>query len=87
MKHAAAQSAHSAPTTVSGRAGQPVHLAQSTPASESSSAVAAYDNRPFFARALDFGLKNGIIDSEKLEAMRVDGAKGVVQIADFFGTS
>ena len=87
MKHAAAQSAHSAPTTVSGRAGQPVHLAQSTPASESSSAVAAYDNRPFFARALDFGLKNGIIDSEKLEAMRVDGAKGVVQIADFFGTA
>ena len=54
---------------------------------EAASAVAIYDTRPYFARALDFGLKNGIIDSEKLEAMRVDGAKGVVQIADFFGTS
>ena len=49
--------------------------------------VANYDSRPFFARALDFGLRNGIIESDKLEAMRTDGAKGIVQIADFFGTS
>jgi len=49
--------------------------------------VAAYDDRPYFARALDHGLKNGIIDSEKLEAMRTEGAKGIVQIADFFGTA
>ena len=50
-------------------------------------AVATYDDRPFFARVLDHGLANGIIDSEKLDAMRNDGAKGIVQIADFFGTS
>lgn len=50
-------------------------------------ALATYDDRPYFARALDYGLANGIIDSEKLDAMRVDGAKGIVQIADFFGTS
>jgi hypothetical protein len=49
--------------------------------------LAAYDDRPYFARALDHGLKNGIIDSEKLEAMRTEGAKGIVQIADFFGTA
>ena len=50
-------------------------------------ALAAYDDRPYFTRALDHGLKNGIIESEKLDVMRVDGAKGVVQIADFFGTA
>ena len=50
-------------------------------------ALATYDDRPYFARALDYGLANGIIDSEKLDAMRLDGAKGIVQIADFFGTS
>ena len=50
-------------------------------------ALAAYDDRPYFTRALDHGLKNGLIDSEKLEGMRADGAKGVVQIADYFGTA
>ena len=54
------------------------------PASQS---LAVHDNRPYFARALDHGLKNGIIDSEKLDAMRTEGAKGVVQIADYFGTA
>ena len=49
--------------------------------------LATYDDRPFFARTLDHGLANGIIDSEKLDAMRTDGAKGIVQIAEFFGTS
>ena len=49
--------------------------------------VAAYDARPYFARALDHGLKDGIIDSEKLDAMRTEGAKGIAQIADYFGTA
>ncbi len=49
--------------------------------------LAAYDDRPYFARALDHGLENGIIDSERLAAMRADGAKGIVQIADYFGTA
>jgi hypothetical protein len=53
----------------------------------SAQSLATYDDRPYFARALDFGLKNGLIDSEKLDAMRTEGAKGVVQIADFFGTA
>ena len=50
-------------------------------------ALASYDARPYFARALDHGLKNGLIDTEKLDAMRTEGAKGIVQIADFFGTA
>ncbi|MBS0336066.1 MAG: hypothetical protein JSS40_04510 [Proteobacteria bacterium] len=61
-------------------------MSQAAPAA-APQGLAAYDDRPYFARALDHGLKNGIIDSEKLEAMRTDGAKGIVQIADFFGTA
>ena len=57
------------------------------PASAAPQALASYDARPYFARALDHGLKNGHIDSEKLDAMRTEGAKGIVQIADFFGTA
>ena len=57
------------------------------PAAAPSQSLATYDDRPFFARTLDYGLANGIIDSQKLDAMRTDGAKGVVQIADFFGTA
>lgn len=49
--------------------------------------LASYDARPYFARALDHGLKNGLIDSDKLDAMRTEGAKGIVQIADYFGTA
>ncbi len=56
-------------------------------AAASPQSLASYDARPYFARALDHGLKNGVIDSEKLDAMRTEGAKGIVQIADFFGTS
>ncbi len=52
-----------------------------------SSALAAYDARPYFARALDFGLANGIIEPPTLDAIRTDGAKGVVQIANYFGTA
>ena len=57
------------------------------PAAAAPQALASYDARPYFARALDYGLKNGLIDSDKLDAMRTEGAKGVVQIADFFGTA
>ncbi len=50
-------------------------------------ALTTYDVRPYFARALDHGIKNGIIEPERLDAMRIDGAKGMVQIANFFGTA
>ncbi len=62
-------------------------MSRAIPSAAAPQALTAYDNRPYFARALDYGLKNGLIDSEKLDAMRTEGAKGVVQIADYFGTA
>lgn len=62
-------------------------MSQPASAETAPQALASYDARPYFARALDHGLKNGLIDSEKLDAMRTEGAKGLVQIADFFGTA
>ncbi|AMP02499.1 hypothetical protein [Collimonas pratensis] len=45
------------------------------------------DKRPFFEKALAYGLKSGILDQEKCRAMIEDAAKGTVQVAAFFGTS
>lgn len=51
----------------------------------SPSAVSLYDARPFFEKALQHGVQHGIIGSEKIDAMRVEGPKGMVQIARYFG--
>jgi hypothetical protein len=51
----------------------------------SPSAVSLYDARPFFEKALQHGIRHGIIGPEKIEAMRVEGPKGLVQIARYFG--
>ncbi len=59
----------------------PPHHAQASPAS-----VSIYDARPFFEKALQFGLQNGIIDAQKLEAISNEAPKGMVQIARYFGT-
>lgn len=48
--------------------------------------VSLYDARPFFEKALQFGLQNGIIDRGKVDAIRADAPKGMVQIARYFGT-
>ena len=48
--------------------------------------VSLYDARPFFEKALQFGLQNGIIDRSKVDAIRADAPKGMVQIARYFGT-
>ena len=47
--------------------------------------VALYDARPFFEKALQFGLRHGIIDQAKVDAIRLDAPKGMVQIARYFG--
>ena len=70
----------------SAQAGAPAASAGVTQAG-TTQALATYDARAYFARALDHGIKNGIIDPERLDAMRTDGAKGIVQIANFFGTA
>jgi hypothetical protein len=50
------------------------------------SGMALYDERPFFEKALAYGLQHGLIDAEKLAAIRVDAPKGMVQIARYFGS-
>ncbi|MDB5929842.1 MAG: hypothetical protein JWR60_1549 [Polaromonas sp.] len=47
--------------------------------------ISLYDARPFFEKALQFGVKNGIIDKARLDAIRTDAPKGMVQIARYFG--
>lgn len=48
-------------------------------------AVSLYDARPFFEKALVYGVQKNIIDSTKLETMCADAPKGMVQIARYFG--
>lgn len=50
------------------------------------SALSLYDQRPFFEKALLFGLQHGIIDQHKLDAIAHDAPKGMVQIARYFGS-
>lgn len=51
----------------------------------SPSVISLYDARPFFEKALQYGVQNSIVGPEKIEAMRVEGPKGMVQIARYFG--
>ncbi len=48
--------------------------------------VSLFDARPFFEKALVYGVQNGILDEARLEAIRNDAPKGMVQIARYFGT-
>ena len=48
--------------------------------------VALFDARPFFEKALSHGLQHGIIDQARLDAMRTEAPKGMVQIARYFGS-
>ena len=48
--------------------------------------LSVYDARPFFEKALQFGVQNGIIDQAKLDAICAEAPKGMVQIARYFGS-
>ena len=52
----------------------------------STQSVALFDARPFFERALQYGVQHGLIGKEKLDAIAQDAPKGIVQIARYFGT-
>lgn len=56
-----------------------------SPPAGPASGVSLYDARPFFEKALQFGLQNGIINSGKLNAIGTEAPKGMVQIARYFG--
>ena len=48
--------------------------------------VALFDARPFFEKALVYGMQHGLIDQAKLDAIATDAPKGMVQIARYFGS-
>lgn len=49
--------------------------------------LSTIDTRPYFEQVLQHGWQEGLIDAPRLEAMRREGAKGVVQLAAFFSTA
>ena len=49
--------------------------------------VAIVDDRPFFEKAVRYGLEHGLLTQESINKMEADGPKGIVQIADHFGTA
>lgn len=54
---------------------------------QASSAIATVDHRPYFEKALRFALKQGIVSPSRLDVIIEDGPKGIVQIANHFGTA
>lgn len=52
----------------------------------SEQAIALYDDRPFFETALRHGVRNAILTKVKLEAIANEAPKGLVQIAEAFGS-
>ena len=53
---------------------------------DSGASISLYDARPFFEKALRYGVQRNIIDKQKLDAIEADAPKGMVQIARYFGT-
>jgi hypothetical protein len=48
--------------------------------------ISLYDSRPFFEKALQYGVQHGIISPTKLDAIETEAPKGMVQIARYFGS-
>lgn len=49
--------------------------------------VAIADHRPFFEKAVRYGLEHGLLSRDNLQKIEADAPKGIVQIADHFGTA
>jgi len=47
--------------------------------------IAAYDNAPFFERALKLAVQQQMIDDDGINAIINDAATGAIQIAEYFG--
>jgi hypothetical protein len=54
---------------------------QGSPAS-----LSIYDARPFFEKALHYGVRHGLIGTEKMTLISTEAPKGMVQIARYFGS-
>ncbi len=48
--------------------------------------VSLFDSRPFFEKALLYGVQHGLIHQHKLDAIAEEAPKGMVQIARYFGS-
>ncbi|MDD2712356.1 MAG: hypothetical protein PHU77_05480 [Simplicispira sp.] len=64
---------------------KPAQAAAAATAFTAPTALALHDDRPFFEKALAYGVQHGIIDAAALQAMHTDAPKGIVQIARYFG--
>ena len=53
----------------------------------SNTTVATVDARPYFEQVLCYAVNQRVIDDERLAAIGREGAKGIVQLAGFFGTA
>lgn len=53
---------------------------------ENASAIALFDDRPFFETALRHGIRMAIISQAKVAAITAEAPKGLVQIAEAFGS-
>jgi hypothetical protein len=49
--------------------------------------LARVDERPFLEKAITYGLQYGVLSPDNINLMVSDGPKGIVQIADHFGTA
>lgn len=56
------------------------------PVSDPVHGVSLFDARPFFEKALVYGLQHGVIDAARRDAMTQEAPKGMVQIARYFGS-
>jgi hypothetical protein len=54
---------------------------------KSSTSLATVDHRPFFDKALHYGVARQIISPDRLQGIQDDLSKGIVQIANYFGTA
>ncbi|MEI7613828.1 MAG: hypothetical protein WCK63_13045 [Betaproteobacteria bacterium] len=50
-------------------------------------ALATFDDSPFFEKALRYGVEREIISPDRLRSIQEDLSKGMVQIANYFGTA
>ena len=49
--------------------------------------LATVDNRPFFDKALHYGVKQEMIAPDRVQSIQDELSKGIVQIANYFGTA
>ncbi|MCX7206302.1 MAG: hypothetical protein NT086_10055 [Proteobacteria bacterium] len=52
-----------------------------------STTLSTFDSRRYFDKALSHGIAQGLISPERLQTIQADLAKGIVQIANYFGTA